>query len=224
MNLKERLCSYLQCIKKIDDSLIPIKETSKDGRCKIELKVHSKDCYFEIDRQYFDKINSLFKHKLFTKICDGILIDLENKILFFIELKANLKFDKFKKALIQLMSSYLKTISILNLLEDIDNFKILLLIVSQKTVFSGQDGDRFISRKYNMLSSTQNAKLYGYFMAFCKEGKLQLDKFPFWEPEFGNELPEFRINDKLIRKQVSIFFFKCEEKVNVTNLLLEVIE
>ena len=32
MNLKERLCNYLQCIKKIDDSLIPIEETSKDGR------------------------------------------------------------------------------------------------------------------------------------------------------------------------------------------------
>jgi hypothetical protein len=159
MSLKKRLYDYLQCIKKIDTNLIPVEEKSEDGRCRIELKVHSKDCYLEIDRQYFDKINSLFKHKLFTKICDGILIDLENKIFFFIELKANLKFDKFKKALIQLMSSYLKTVSILNLLEDIDNFKIFLLIVSQKTVFNGQDGDRFISRKYDMLSSIQNTKL-----------------------------------------------------------------
>ena len=224
MSLKKRLYDYLQCIKKIDTNLIPVEEKSEDGRCGIELKVHSKDCYLEIDRQYFDKINSLFKHKLFTKICDGILIDLENKIFFFIELKANLKFDKFKKALIQLMSSYLKTVSILNLLEDIDNFKIFLLIVSQKTVFNGQDGDRFISRKYDMLSSIQNTKLYGYFIVFCKEGKLQLDKFPFWEPEFGQELPEFRINGKLIRKKVPIFFFKCDERVDVLSLLSEVIE
>ena len=122
------------------------------------------------------------------------------------------------------MSSYLKTVSILNLLEDIDSFKIFLLIVSQKTVFNGQDGDRFISRKYNMLSSIQNAKLYGYFIVFCKEGKLQLDKFPFWEPEFGQELPEFKINGKLIREKVPIFFFKCDERVDVLSLLSEVIE
>jgi len=221
MMLKECLLSHLQCLRNYDDNatLIVVEEKEKDGNCKIEIRVHSGSNYLEIDRNTLNKVKELFKHKIFHGICDGILIDLENKIIILIELKANLKFDKFKKALQQLMSSYLKTMAILNLIENFIDFKALLLIASRETQFdsfSNENDIRLVNKKQDTLFSPVNPELFGYFATLCKEAELRLKKFPFHASGLGRK---FIINENLIKENVPLLFFRCEEIIDISHLI-----
>ena len=146
-------------------------------------------------------------------------IDLENKIIVLIELKANLKFDKFKKALRQLMSSYLKTMAILNLIENFIDFKALLLIASRETQFdsfSNENDIRLVNKKQDTLFSPVNPELFGYFATLCKEAELRLKKFPFHAPGLGRK---FIINENLIKENVPLLFFRCEEIIDISHLI-----
>jgi len=94
-------------IYEFNNNKIVIDETEEDGRGEIYLDIssHTEDIFFlKITHQSNHNIGTKHNHN------DGIVlkVDLENKkiVVFLFELKKQLRFNKLKKAAIQLVSAY----------------------------------------------------------------------------------------------------------------------
>jgi hypothetical protein len=105
---------------------ITIEETEQDGECRISLNFEDNALVINTKNNLFDYLKDIFKFELLRKTCDGIV--LYNEKIILIELKKSLSFRSFKKALVQLISSYIKLRLLLGELIDFNNLEVELII------------------------------------------------------------------------------------------------
>jgi hypothetical protein len=169
-----------------------------------------------------EKVKEVFRHKAFTKVCDALLIDIENRFVILVELKKTLRVKEFLRAVLQLMSTYMKFMMILHLFEDSTDYAITLLIASENVrpvngeVESLEFND---GRRRSFLDSPDYCDTYGLFQQLQEEGRIDFDSFPFYTQDFkrlDREIENFRINEIFRRREVTLYFKRVENGSSIS--------
>ena len=169
-----------------------------------------------------EKVKEVFRHKAFTKVCDALLIDIENRFVILVELKKTLRLKEFLRAVLQLMSTYMKFMMILHLFEDSTDYAITLLIASEsiRPVNEKTEPLEFSDRRRrSFLDSPDYCDTYGLFQQLQEEGRIDFDSFPFYTQDFkrlDREIENFRINEIFRRREVTLYFKRVENGSSIS--------
>ena len=167
-----------------------------------------------------EKVGEIFKHKAFTKICDALLIDTQGKQIYLVELKKTLRLSSFREALVQLISTYMKFITLLHLFENSTDYKVVLLIASEsyKLPKEKQKDDLDLTyEKEVIFDSADFPTLSGYLQEVVKHGKTEFKTFPFYNEEFkAEDVDDFKINEIFQKEKVVLYFKEVKNGDNIS--------
>ncbi len=126
MNSLEKIFSG-EFIVKVED-FAEIEEKQQDGKCKLSFNFQGENFYIlKTEHKFFEHYKNIFNdYRILRQICDGVILKKEE--ILFIELKKTFSISTFKKALSQLIATYLKTRILLENFLDFENHPIVLII------------------------------------------------------------------------------------------------
>ncbi len=200
----ERLRIFSNSFVVIHQNTVLIDEKQQDGECELLIRLGESECYeIKVNSNFFQNFKDIFKenYKFLRKICDGVIIE-SNKITF-IELKKNLKLSSFKKALSQLIASYIKIRLLLSELLDFNNVNILFYIGFKEK--EKEKDLHFLHKKSLSKNLTVEDKLFTKLM---KEDTFHLQKildsnFSFFPEELEETL------QTLQREEIELSLKEC---------------
>lgn len=119
-----------------------VDEKQQDGKCKVYFTFQGETFYIlKTEHKFFEYYKEIFNdndYKILRKICDGVI--LKEKEILFVELKKTLNISTFKKALSQLISTYIKVRILLENFLDFENSSIIFIIgicsINKENIFS----------------------------------------------------------------------------------------
>ena len=183
-------------IAKVED-YIEIEEQQQNENYKLSFEFQGESFYIlKTGHRFFEHYKDIFDendYRILRQICDGVILK-EEKVLF-IELKKTLNISTFKKALSQLIATYIKARILLEKFWDFENHPIILIIGKCYI-----NEDIYSKHKQNIaLSSLGNLSLTFYELIRNQEAKLRFllfenEKFELYR-EVVNTFREFQKED-----------------------------
>ena len=185
-------------IEKIEDNSLTIRETDERGKCEVSFK---KGPFIRFSEKMLgtNKLINLFnrqKGMIIRKICDGIfLVPLKDRIILcLVELKVNIKYDKFSDAVKQIEGSYLKAAMLLSLLCNIKDMELAVFIGGRlERIIDDPDID-YLEKVEEFRENPNN--LESKLKEFSHNRKVRMN-FPFFLGEV--------INNSYHKKNISVY-------------------
>ena len=182
------------------EDYVEIEEKQPNENYKLSFEFQGESFYIlKTGHRFFEHYKDIFDendYRILRQICDGVILK-EEKVLF-IELKKTLNISTFKKALSQLIATYLKTRILLEKFWDFENPPIVLIIGNCYI-----DKDIYSQHKQSIaLSSLGNLGLTFYELIKNQEAKLKFllfenEKFELYR-EVVNTFREFQKENVII--------------------------
>jgi hypothetical protein len=212
------IINYLQA-EVVNNGTVSLKDRS-NPEYYVDLLIPNSSRVCKIKINNLGKVREIFKHKAFTKICDALLIDTQDKQIYLVELKKTLRLSSFREALVQLISTYMKFITILHLFENSADYEVVLLIASESYKLPNKerkDDLDFTYEKEVILESPDFPILSGYLKNVVKHGKTEFKTFPFYNEEFkAEEIDDFKINEIFQKEKVVLYFKEAKNGDNIS--------
>jgi len=191
---------------------VEIEEKQQDGKCKLRFEFQGENFYIlKTEHNFFEHYKNIFNkndYRILRKICDGIILR-EEEILF-IELKKTLSISNFKKALSQLIATYIKTRILLENFWDFKNNPIILVIgkcsINKKDIYSEH-------KQSIALPSLENLELVFYKLTKNKKTNLKILSFENRKIELYKEV--VNTFSKFQKDNVTIFLKTCDDCNNL---------
>jgi len=188
-------------------------KNDNDDSCKVTFIANGERFIcFDFESELHN-MNEIFKDKFYRKNCDGILIWCQGKKIIAVELKETLNLGKFKKALFQLIASFLKTITLISLISrDFHRYEPLFILA-----FKRKEENKTYWRKKEAINTSKPVKRIYEELLNALEAKREAPNIQI--PQIPLERCE-TINSQLIKKNVKLILLKCEESYNMEDLIL----
>jgi len=196
------------------------KEEARKGRILCEKVYFSlKENYLKFETEKdLKKIKEIFQDSFYRLICDGCLIHPTNYLMILVELKTTFNRGKFKKALNQMIATYLKVISLLSLVyKEFFEFKPIFIFGFKDKEEIGEDEMKLWDLKFveDSKGSKPADSLYFQIQHELKRSQLpicvKIPYIPLKERE--------KVNQCLHKQNVKLLVIKCGENHSLEKLI-----